>query len=100
MEAYGVDGGSPCASRRPGRSILNVPVVRFRVDPRRCFTLVFESGASFTVFDGDADHESFRIHVDEQPEVIVWHRVTRSRGSSLVASALERLPFSPLHPPF
>ncbi len=51
--------------------VIDVPVVRFEIDPPRSFTLVFESGFRLTVFDDTPQHEAFSIHIDGQPTVYV-----------------------------
>ena len=51
--------------------IIDVPVVRFAVDPPDSFTLYFESGHSLTVFDDSDQFESFSINLDTGASIFV-----------------------------
>jgi hypothetical protein len=68
-----VDASTPHERREAYRlhEILDVPIVGYRLDPPRSFTLVFESGHSLSVFDDDPGHEAFSIQLDGRPEMNV-----------------------------
>jgi hypothetical protein len=51
--------------------LIDVPVVRFSIDPPRSFTLYFKTGLALTVFDNSEQYESFSIAVDGQPTLYV-----------------------------
>jgi hypothetical protein len=51
--------------------ILDVPIVRYEVDPPRSFTIVFENDLRLSVFDDSPQYESFSIHLDGQPSMYV-----------------------------
>ena len=44
--------------------IIDVPVVRFAIDPPLCFTLFFESGHALTIFDDSDRYESFSLGLE------------------------------------
>jgi hypothetical protein len=51
--------------------VLDLPVVRFELDPPRSFTLIFEPAYRLTIFDDDPQYEAFSIHVDGEPSIYV-----------------------------
>ena len=44
--------------------IIDVPVVRFAIDPPLSFTLFFESGHTLTIFDESDQYESFSLALE------------------------------------
>ncbi|MCL2448951.1 MAG: hypothetical protein FWD17_08400 [Polyangiaceae bacterium] len=51
--------------------ILDLPVSRFEIDAPASFTLIFEPGYRFTVFDDSEHYESFSVNIDGRPGVYV-----------------------------
>lgn len=64
-----VDGAEKPETRACYRihRLIDVPVIRFSIDPPRSFTLYFTSGLSLTVFDDSEQYESFSIQINGQP---------------------------------
>jgi hypothetical protein len=52
-------------------AIIDVPIIRFEIDPPRSFTIVFENGLQLSVFDETPQYEAFSIHLDGQPPIYV-----------------------------
>ena len=61
-----IDRAQEHAERAPYRihEILDVPVVRFAIDPPLSLTLFFESGHALTIFDDSDQYESFSVNLD------------------------------------
>lgn len=51
--------------------VIDVPIVRYEIDPPRSFTLIFENDLRLSVFDDSPQYEAFSIHLDGEPPLYV-----------------------------
>ena len=51
--------------------VLDLPVLRFEIDPPRSFSLIFEQDYRITVFDDTPQYEAFSLHLDGMPSMYV-----------------------------
>jgi hypothetical protein len=51
--------------------IIDVPIVRYSLDPPRSFSLFFENGWALTIFDDTPQYESFSVHLNGQPSLYI-----------------------------